>query len=368
MNEFIDKLILFICSITLYLLYLNSGFFIVPVIISIILCSLFFYYSNNIVRLFGILLFAVLCIFIPSYVIFLPTLLYDTFHTRYQPVFLMVPLLLIYHLSEYSTMLISFTTLFLMVSCLLKYKSDRLKALTAEYNDLRDNSVKMSLQLKNQNQELLKNQDYEVNLATLNERNRISKEIHDNIGHLLSRALLQVGALLVIVKEEAVREGLTDLKESLSSGMDQIRSSIHNMYDESIDLYVQIDDLVKNFNFCAIRYDYDIKNSPALQLRYCLIAITKEALANIIRHSDATRVSILLREHPAMYQLVIQDNGNIDRKVQRILASAFEHQEFQAGMGLHNIYDRVMSFHGNVNITTKNGFKLFITFPKVPPL
>jgi Signal transduction histidine kinase len=261
-------------------------------------------------------------------------------------------------------MTVSFTFIFLAAAFLLKYKTVQFHKLTTEYNELRDTSAQMSLLLKRKNQDLLKNQDYEINLATLNERNRISKEIHDSIGHILSRALLQIGALLVITKDEAVKEGLTDLKASLSTGMDQIRSSIHNMYDESIDLYAQIEYLVKNFTFCTVNYVYDIKTPPSLPLKHSMIAITKEALSNIMRHSNATKVNIVLREHPAMYQLIIQDNGVMNEAVRKKLINAFENQEYGDGMGLRNISDRVQSFHGNINVNLEQGYRLFISIPK----
>jgi signal transduction histidine kinase len=260
-------------------------------------------------------------------------------------------------------MTLSFTTLILVIAYLLKFKTDKLSTLKGEYNDLRDTSTAMSLLLEEKNQSLLKNQDYEINLATLNERNRISKEIHDNIGHLLSRALLQVGAMLTIAKEELLREGLSDLKTSLSDGMDQIRNSIHNMYDESIDLYSQVEHLVKNFTFCPIHFEYDVNNPPKTQLKHAMIAIIKETLSNIMRHSQASKVTLILREHPAMYQLVIQDNQVLEDDKAQYLRKAFEQQEFGDGMGLHNIYDRVKSFGGNINVSVENGFKLFITFP-----
>lgn len=364
MNEIIDKILLFLCCTTLYFIYTNSIFFIIPVIICIILSSLFVYYNNVRLKLTGSILFLLLCLFIPSYIMFLPLILYDIFKTKYQLAILLVPVLFISNITEFDKYTISLTLVFLAISYLLKYKTIRLDNLISDYNDLRDGSVQMSQLLKKKNQSLLKNQDYEINLATLNERNRISKEIHDNIGHLLSRALLQVGALLIVSKDEEVKEGLTDLKESLSGGMDQIRSSIHNMYDESIDLYVQVEHLVKDFSFCKINFEYDINNPPPLQLKQSLIAIIKESLSNIIRHSKATEVSIALREHPAMYQLRIHDNGSIDNVQRETITKAFENQEFAEGMGLHNIYDRVKSFGGNINVTTDRGFTIFITIPK----
>ncbi|MDD3172958.1 MAG: histidine kinase [Herbinix sp.] len=355
---------LFICCLALYLFHANNSFAIIPVIISIVFSCLFVYYDNYRLRLTGILIFIILCLLMPNYIIFLPLLLYEILHTKYQFTALLILFPLIYYITIYSTITVSFTAVFLAVSYLLKFKTDHLNKLSTEYNDLRDSSAQMSLLLEEKNQDLLKNQDFEVNLATLNERNRISKEIHDNIGHLLSRALLQVGALQVVSKDEATKEGLTDLKESLSVGMDQIRSSIHKMYDESIDLYVQIEHLVKDFTFCTINYDYDIKNAPPLALKHSLIAITKESLSNIMRHSNATKVSIALHEHPAMYQLIIQDNGIIEEHQRKILSVAFENQDYGEGMGLRNIYDRVKSFNGNINVTLASGYKLFISIPK----
>lgn len=364
MNEIFDKLILFLCCTTLYLFDANNSFVIVPVITCIILSSLFIYFDNNQIKLLGIIFFFLLCFFMPNYIIFVPLLLYDIFHTKYQIIALTVPFFLLYQIPEYKLQTISFIFIFLGVSCFIKFKTDYFIKLKNEYNELRDNSTKLSLQLKEKNQSLLKNQDYEINLATLNERNRISKELHDSIGHLLSRSLLQVGALLTVVKEEPVREGLTDLKLALSGGMDQIRSSIHNMYDESIDLYAQFEHLVKGFTFCPVIYEYDITNPPSLQLKHCLIAIAKEALSNIIRHSNATKVIIILREHPAMYQLIIQDNGTIEDLHREHLTKTLTYQEYDDGMGLKNIYDRVKSFEGNINITLEQGFKIFITVPK----
>jgi len=364
MYEIIDKILLLFCCTTLYLFNSNNSFAIVPIILSVLLSSLFFYYEDSRINLAGSLLFVFLCIFIPEYIIFLPLLLYNIFHTNHQFGAFAIPFLFLYNMQQYSAIVFSFTIVFLLASYLLKYKTDKTKTLNIEFNELRDSSAQISQLLEEKNRTLLKNQDNEINLATLNERNRISKDIHDNIGHLLSRALLQVGALLVITKEENTKTVLTSLKDSLSDGMDQIRNSIHQMYDESIDLYTQIDHLVKDFTFCHITYEYDIKNPPPIALKHSLIAIVKETLANIIRHSNATKVSLLMREHPAMYQLIILDNGTMDASKKKYLLKAFEIQDYGDGMGLRNISDRVKGFHGNINVSVDKGFQLFITVPK----
>jgi signal transduction histidine kinase len=211
----------------------------------------------------------------------------------------------------------------------------------------------MSLKLKKKNHDLMEKQDYEINLATLNERNRIAMEIHDNVGHLLSRCLLQLGAVMAVNKDYRIKEGLSSIKDTLSQAMTSIRNSVHNLHDDAIDLYSQISGLVAEFDFCPATLDYELDDDIDIKLKYCFIAIVKEALSNIIAHSNATEVRIILHEHPALYQLIIEDNG-----------SSGEYKP-DNGIGLRNISDRVNSFNGNININTENGFRIFISIPKI---
>ena len=62
------------------------------------------------------------------------------------------------------------------------------------------------------NKDLMEKQDYEVNLATLNKRNGIAREIHDSVGHVMSSSILQVGALIATAQDEMARESLWNLK------------------------------------------------------------------------------------------------------------------------------------------------------------
>lgn len=363
MNEIIDKVILLLSCLVLYLYKFDANYAIIPVIIVIFMSSLFLYFEDARIKVFGNLAFLLLCIFIPNYLIFIPVIIYDILLDRYQYVVFTIPLVWFINNGFYSNLLVSFSIILLLISSLLKYKTLNFNKLKSEYNDLRDNSSEVSILLNEKNQTLLKNQDYKINLATLNERNRISREIHDNIGHMLSRSILQVGALLTVAKDSVVQEGLSELKDSLSQGMDQIRNSIHHMYDESIDLYTQINQIINNFSYCPVHFEFDLKTTPSIQLKYCFIAITKEALANIMRHSNASRATVIFREHPAMYQLVIQDNGTLDENERSEISKIID-QSFGGGMGLRNISDRVKSFKGNINITIDRGFKIFITVPK----
>lgn len=363
MSEIQDKILLFLCCFSLYILEVQGDYAIVPILLAVFFSCLGTYADDRRLKLAFFLIYIACCQLIPSCFIFLPLLIYDIALYDYQILSLLslLPLFLNFH--TYPLTIIVLCFVFFILSFTLKYKSITSVRLQAEYNELRDTSKELSILQDQKNQSLLENQDYEINVATLNERNRISKEIHDNIGHMLSRSLLQVGALLTIVKEETIKEALTDLKESLSEGMDNIRSSIHDLHDESIDLYTTIESLVNEFTFCNISFEYDMKSSPNSKLKYSLIAITKEALANIIKHSNATKVTICLREHPALYQLIIMDNGTLEEQKKQKLSKLIENQLYD-GIGIQNIMDRVKSFQGNINISLEKGFQIFITIPK----
>jgi signal transduction histidine kinase len=86
-------------------------------------------------------------------------------------------------------------------------------------------------------------------------------------------------------------------------------------------------------------------------IKYCYISILKESLSNIVKHSNATKIQIVAREHPSLYQLLIHDNGtNI-----RISSS---------GIGLENMQERINAFHGTFSYQTEQGFRIFISIPK----
>ena len=90
----------------------------------------------------------------------------------------------------------------------------------------------------------------------------------------------------------------------------------------------------------AVSYTH-LYNKPGRKLKNAIVAIIKEALANIMKHSNASQAQIILREHPGFYQLIIRDNGQV---------KAYDPEE---GMGLKNMATRIKSFNGNINISTE---------------
>lgn len=347
-----DKIVLFFCCSVAYLSEPEFGRSVVPVLISVIFASFLGYFEQK--RVLAVLCcgFFVWSAFLPGLVLFLPLVLYDTLFTEIQYFCLLSLVPIISFLRIEPLRADVFVGVLTAFAIWLRYRTNSLEHMKTERNNLRDSFKELSLKLEEQNHDLLKQQDSEINLATLNERNRIAREIHDSVGHLLSSSLLQVGALLAVNKDEKLRGNLLALKDTLSDAMNSIRTSVHDLYDESIDLYAQIYKLAKDFQFCPLDFRYELESEPEKKLKYAFISIVKEALANMIRHSNANRAEVVFHEHPAFYQLIISDNGTV------------ENFDPENGIGLKNIRERVDTFHGLMNITTENGFKIFISIPK----
>ncbi|SFR93668.1 sensor histidine kinase [Anaeromicropila populeti] len=364
MDKIIDKVILLLCTTVLCIFSVGNEYLIIPVIISLLVSALCIFFERSEIHLVLYLLFTGLCSVYPLLCIFLPLIVYDLFFTRYQYFILFVIPLLIVKSALNNSSLSTLIIMFCLLSYFMKFKTTRYQKLLSAYHGVMDDRNELAIIQEEKNRSILENQDYEISVATLNERNRISKEIHDHVGHLLSRSLIQIGALLTISREPVIKEELSALKESISEGMDSIRASIHNMHDESVDLYATLEKLVRDFQFCPVQFEYNITTTPLLKMKYCFIAITKEAFSNIIKHSDATQVSLQLKEHPAMYQLIISDNGTVSEKTKAIIRRFQLAENSLDGMGLQNMADRVKGFSGNLNLTIEQGFKIYVTIPK----
>lgn len=252
--------------------------------------------------------------------------------------------------------LIWFTAVGCMIAGVVQYQTGRYGMLDEKYRRTRDDSVEKNLLLREKNQSLLEKQDYEIYTATLRERNRIAREIHDNVGHMLSRSILMVGAMKAVHGEGSLKEPLCRLEDTLSAAMTSVRESVHDLHDEAINLKEVLESLTGEYTFCQARLVYDMGYEVPREIRYGFIAIVKEALNNVMKHSNATWVQVVAREHPGMYQLVIEDNGTsgIGRK----------HDGYGGGIGIRNMKERVDTFGGNLEIQTQKGWRIHITVPK----
>ncbi len=249
-----------------------------------------------------------------------------------------------------------------LAAFLLEQLASRTGQMEEQLKRTQDDSAERSILLTEKNRSLLEKQDYEIYAATLRERNRIAREIHDNVGHLLSRSILLTGAVKAVNRDPGLSESLNSLDESLNLAMDSIRTSVHDLHDEAVDLDQAVRTVIQDFTFCPVSYSYDCGRGIPREVKYSFISIIKEALSNIMRHSDATRASITIREHPAIYQLCVEDNGT---SAPVLPGTDTEPPGMgRTGMGLSNMRERTARLGGYFHIFQDHGFKILITIPK----
>ena len=204
MRRLADKGILLACGLTLLFYRPQVGAIDVAALLTAVtLCALGSYCGERF-RLAAGILYPALCCLNGAFLPFLPALTYDGFSGRRRLLYglWLAPVLL--RLGTVPPALTVSVLVFTGAALLLGLRTQGLLRYRSQYQEAQDGARELSLHLERQNRELLDKQDYEVRLATLNERNRIAREIHDNVGHLLSRSLLQVGALQVVNRDETV--------------------------------------------------------------------------------------------------------------------------------------------------------------------
>ena len=236
--------------------------------------------------------------------------------------------------------------------------------------------------LAERNRELQRQQDAEIYAATLKERNRIAWQIHDNVGHILSRTILMVGALKTVNEDPKLTEPLDQIEHSLQTAMNSIRDSVRELHDDSIDLKAASTALLRGFTFCQAEFRYDMNVHAEPAVKYAFLAVLKEALDQIERQGSARLVMINMQEHPGMYQIVVQSDGGAYRSEGDRLHSRYDQNETDASArnitnrsasseadrpdigNVSDLEERFRQLGGTIFISHENGFRVFAMVPR----
>lgn len=254
------------------------------------------------------------------------------------------------------------TTILSVAATLLSLRTAQLEREQERMRRTRDKLQERALALEARNRDLADRQDYEVELATLAERARIAREIHDNVGHQLTRASLQAEALRVVHADEpGVAADFADVKRTVDEALQLVRTSVHALNDNAVDLSVQLERIVEGTRSDGgpqIELEVMAEHAPA-NVANCFAAVLREALSNTMRHACAQTVTVRCMEHPSFYQLIVTDDG-----VGEVQASGRGAAE---GMGLASMRERVEALGGTFTAGSRvgaSGWRVFATIPK----
>jgi PAS domain S-box-containing protein len=217
--------------------------------------------------------------------------------------------------------------------------------------------------------DITERKEYETSLKRLSEkvftaqekeRKRISQELHDEVGQALSvmnisTELLQRNNNLSLTDQQ---KRLEDLKKLIEKTLDDIHRISYNLRPYLLDNFGLVSALrwyTKDYSErtgieIGLQIEGDWGELPRA-LETVIYRVIQEALTNVSKHAEASRVFISVSYYPASIEIEIEDNGKgfeVDKDLRKGML-------LKGGLGLFGIKERVAAFGGVFSITSKKG-------------
>jgi signal transduction histidine kinase len=199
-------------------------------------------------------------------------------------------------------------------------------------------------------------------LATVQERNRIARDIHDSLGHALTALNVQLQTVLKLwdIDPSSAKSFLTKAQRLGEIAIKEVRQSVRTLRIEvrqEEPLEKAIAALAEDFRQStgiSVLTKIQLKMVLSQQIVRAIHRIVQEALTNICKHAQATTVEIQLRTTSTHVCLFVTDNG-----------AGFIADFIPKGFGLQGMQERVAALGGNFAIHSEpdNGCQIVVELP-----
>ncbi len=217
--------------------------------------------------------------------------------------------------------------------------------------EARIETERLALDLQSANQRLSEYAAQVEELATVRERNRLAREIHDNLGHYLTVVNIQIEAARTIMDANPGKamDALSKAQKLTQDGLASVRQSVSALRESSLaerPLPEAINQLIEENQAAGIVTNLTVLGDPRLldpKIALTLYRTVQESLTNVRKHARASQVDISLDyRNEAMMQLSVQDNGIGAEKT-------------DGGFGLLGLQERVQLLNGTLTIESEPG-------------
>lgn len=237
---------------------------------------------------------------------------------------------------------------FLMVNILIL-----IIAAFAQYNKQeREKKDLLYKELLDAHKKLKEYTDEVQRLSVIEERNRIARDIHDNLGHNMTALIMQLQMADHYIKadslksQELLENSVKTAKESLAGIREVVETLRETGTSLSPDKAIKV--LIDEFSEkTGTEIDLKIEgkvinNQEAATAMYHIL---QEGLTNAVRHGSATKIWVILNYTEDSINFSINDNGTGTDNIKE-------------GYGMKGINERVKAFNGNVEFKSNNGFQI----------
>lgn len=190
-------------------------------------------------------------------------------------------------------------------------------------------------------------------------RTKISSDLHDNLGSTLSGLAMQSELLEANAKEEnkgKLHKIATTSRDAISQMRDLVWS-IDNRRERTQDLLERMEELAEellfpiNIRFHLEKDNLNLNKKLSIIAKQHLFFIYKEAITNIIKHSNAKNVRVILTNQNGFGKLIISDDGTI-KKTNK-----------STGFGLVNMKLRAQKMNATLDFIKEDGFEIHLKLP-----
>lgn len=212
-------------------------------------------------------------------------------------------------------------------------------------------------------EEKIKSQNLEIEKKNIliQERERIIKDMHDDIGGSLNSIRLISDVILERnLPEKKMYECVTKIASTSKNISHQIKTVVWSL-DVEKDSLINLIEYIKHFAFDLFQFSpIELKFTTEMTFEDCFIngffrknvfLVVKESLTNIQKHSSATKAEVKIELDNAVLLIEIKDNGTGIQKTN------------PTGNGLNNIQKRIAEIKGTIEIYNNNGTTFKILLP-----
>ncbi len=193
------------------------------------------------------------------------------------------------------------------------------------------------------------------------ERSRIAKELHDDVGAMLTTTKLYFGQINTALPPDE----LSEITEKVSGFLDDTLQSIRSISKdlrpvilEKLGLIEAIQSLVQTIQDSGkIKISFDNNTSETIprSKELNVYRIIQELITNTLKHAEASTIHIELKNDNGVFLIIYEDDGKGLEK---------ENLTLRKGLGLNNIESRLSVLSGTIDFLEKeNGMKVQLTIP-----
>ncbi|MGH4122381.1 MAG: sensor histidine kinase [Clostridium sp.] len=359
-TKFIICIMLYILNtqIRMYFLYAKKYAVIISLFIDLVLISVIYYSFGGFVFIYYFISVLDAALMLPK------AYAYVVISVLYAAVIFQSGKPIYGKMQNYTLINVIFNTVIVVIFGALGRYIEEERERKSEAQDLYDKLRISEENLKDTFEKLQQYSNTVEELTILRERNRISREIHDSVGHTLSTLLIQLQAIPYVMKNDQNEGGkmVDNLVHFTKNGIENVRRAVKELKPTDFDSYQGIfalQELTSNFEKLSGVVVRFIVSSEKWALSgdqsFTLYRIIQESLNNSLKHGNASSVTISLQFLEDKLYLHIKDDGKGCLKIKK-------------GFGLNGIEQRVKSLGGEVDVHAEKGFEINISIPKIESL